>query len=145
MSIECLSIKKIRRCYTEDMIINIFWKYNMGKVYRVDFEIIVYDDVPGTWDFEYQSAFIYKDEATEWDNTIIKSINESGCFVFYHTNFDGTNECWTMKKHSNPIPKATTHGNIHQLQHNNSILNTIIAELKEENTKLKEALVNKNK
>lgn len=144
MTIECLSIQKIRRCYTEDMIINIFWKYNMGKVYRVDFETIVYDDVPGTWDFEYQNAFIYKDEDTDWDNTIIKSINEIGSFVFYHTNFDGTNECWTMKKHTNPIPKATTTANIHQLQHNTRVLNVRISELKEENKNLKEALLKQN-
>jgi hypothetical protein len=116
----------------------------MGKVYRVDFETIVYDDIPGTWNSEYQNAFIYKDKAAEWDNTIIKSINESGCFVFYHTNFDGTNECWTMKKHSQTIPKATTTDNIHQLQHNNRVLNTIIYDLKEENKKLKESLGNKN-
>ena len=145
MSIECLSIERIRRCYTEDMIINIFWKYNMGKVYRVDFETIVYDDVPGTWDFEYQTAIIYKDEATDWDNPIIKSINQTGNFVFYHTNFNGTNECWTMKKYLKPIPKATTTANIHQLQHNTHVLKVIIDELKKENKNLKEALFNKNK
>jgi len=117
----------------------------MGKVYRVDFETIICNDVPGSWDFEYQTAIIYKDEAAEWDNTIIKSINESGSFVFYHTNFDGTNECWTMKKHTNPIPKATTQGNIHQLQNNNRVLNMLITDLKEENKNLKEALLNKNK
>jgi hypothetical protein len=105
----------------------------------------VYDDVPGTWDFEYQTAIIYKDEATDWDNPIIKSINQTGNFVFYHTNFDGTNECWTMKKHSKPIPKATTAANIHQLQHNNRVLNVIIADLKEENKNLKETIINKNK
>jgi len=47
MSFESLTIERIKRCYTEDIIINIFWKYFLGKVYRVDFEPIVYHDVPG--------------------------------------------------------------------------------------------------
>ena len=145
MSFNSLTIERIKKCYTEDIIINIFWKYFLGKVYRVDFEPIVYHDVPGTWDFEYQKATIYKDEKCEWSDEIIKSINKTGNFVLYYTNFDGTNECWTMEKNLNPIPRATTQGNIHQLHHNNRLLNAIITELKEENTKLKEALVNKNK
>jgi len=137
MSFESLTIERIRRCYTEDMIINIFWKYFMGKVYRVDFEPIVYDDVPGTWDFEYQKATIYKDEKCEWSDEIIKSINKTGNFVLYHTKFDGTNECWTMEKNLNPIPRATTLGNIHQLQHNNKVLNAHINKLEKELSEVK--------
>lgn len=137
MSFESLTIERIRRCYTEDMIINIFWKYFMGKVYRVDFEPIVYDDVPGTWNFEYQKATIYKDEKCEWSDEIIKSINKTGNFVLYYTNFDGSNDCWTMYKNTNPIPRATTLGNIHQLQHNNKLLNAHINKLEKELSEVK--------
>jgi hypothetical protein len=125
MSFNSLTIERIKRCYTEDIIINIFWKYFLGKVYRVDFE-------PIETETEYQTATIYRDEKFEWSEEITKSINETGNFVLYHTNFDNTNDCWTMKKCSNPIPRATTTRNIHQLDHENSELKTRIAELEKE-------------
>ena len=133
MSFESLTIERIRRCYTEDMIINIFWKYFMGKVYRVDFEAIETDS-------EYQTVTIYKDEKCEWSEEIIKSVNQTGNFVLYHTNFDRTNDCWTMYKNANPIPRATTTRNIHQLEHENNVLKdengslkALIAELEKKN------------
>jgi hypothetical protein len=125
MSFNSLTIQRIKRCYTEDIIINIFWKYFLGKVYRVDFE-------PIETDSEYQTATIYKDEKYEWSVEIIKSINETGNFVLYHTNFDGSNDCWTMYKNANSIPRATTTRNIHQLQHENNALKARIAELEKE-------------
>lgn len=115
MSFNSLTIERIKKTYTEDMIINVFWKYFLGKVYRVDFEPIKANS-------EYQTATIYKDEKYEWSVEVIKSINETGNFVLYHTNFDGSNDCWTMKKCPNPIPMATTTRNIHQLDHENNIL-----------------------
>ena len=115
MSFNSLTIERIKKIYTEDIIINIFWKNFLGKVYRVDFE-------PIETDSEYQTATIYKDEKYEWSVEVIKSINETGNFVLYHTNFDGSNDCWTMKKCPNPIPMATTTRNIHQLDHENNVL-----------------------
>ena len=115
MSFNSLTIERIKKIYTEDIIINIFWKNFLGKVYRVDFEPIKANS-------EYQTATIYKDEKYEWSVEVIKSINETGNFVLYHTNFDGSNDCWTMKKCPNPIPMATTTRNIHQLDHENNIL-----------------------
>jgi hypothetical protein len=116
MSFKSLTIERIKISYTEDIIKNIFWKYFLGKVYRVDFE-------PIETDSEYQTATIYRDEKYEWSVEIIKSINETDNFILYHTNFDGSNDCWTMKKCANPIPMATTTRNIHQLDHENSVLN----------------------
>ena len=125
MSFNSLTIEKIKRTYTEDIIMNIFWKYFLGKVYRVDFE-------PIETESEYQTATIYRDEKCEWSEEIIKSINQTGNFILYHTNFDGSNDCWTMKKTINPIPRATTSRNIHQLDHENSVLKARIAELEKE-------------
>ena len=125
MSFKSLTIQRIKKCYTEDVIINIFWKYFLGKVYRVDFE-------PTETSSEYQIATIYRDEKCEWSEEIIKSINETGNFVLYHTNFDNTNDCWTMYKNANPIPRATTTRNIHQLDHENKALKDRIAELEKE-------------
>ena len=116
MSFKSLTIERIKISYTEGIIKNIFWKYFLGKVYRVDFE-------PIETDSEYQTATIYRDEKYEWSVEIIKSINETDNFVLYHTNFDGSNDCWTMKKCANPIPMATSTRNIHQLEHENSVLN----------------------
>ena len=115
MSFNSLTIERIKKIYTEDIIINIFWKNFLGKVYRVDFKPIKANS-------EYQTATIYKDEKYEWSVEVIKSINENGNFVLYHTNFDGSNDCWTMKKCPNPIPMATTTRNIHQLDHENNVL-----------------------
>ena len=125
MSFNSLTIERIKKTYTEDMIINVFWKYFLGKVYRVDFE-------PIETESEYQTVTIYKDEKYEWSEEIIKSINQTDNFVLYHTNFDRSNDCWTMKKCSNPIPRATTTRNIHQLQHDNNALKARIAELEKE-------------
>ena len=126
MSFNSLTIERIKKIYTEDIIINIFWKNFLGKVYRVDFEPIKANS-------EYQTATIYKDEKYEWSVEVIKSINETGNFVLYHTNFDGSNDCWTMKKCPNPIPMATTTRNIHQLEHENNVLKDRIAELEKKN------------
>lgn len=136
MSFESLIIHKIKKCYTEDVIINIFWKYFLGKVYRVDFEDRV-NLATGVIDTQYQTAIIYKSEKNDWNDEIIKSINESGTFILYHTNFDGSNDCWTMEKFSTPIPRATTTRNIHQLQHENEMLKARILALEKELTELK--------
>jgi hypothetical protein len=111
---------------------NIFWKYFLGKVYRVDFEPII-DIETGLINEEYQTATIYRDEKYEWSEDILKSINQTGNFVLYHTNFDGSNDCWTMKKCPNSIPRATTTRNIHQLDHENNVLKNRIAELEKKN------------
>ena len=132
MSFNSVTIELLKRNYTEDMIINVFWKYFLGKVYRVDFEPII-DIETGLINQEYQTATIYKDEKCEWSEEIIKSVNQTGNFVLYHTNFDRTNECWTMYKNTNPIPRATTTRNIHQLQHENNVLKDRIAELEKKN------------
>ena len=107
---ESLHIKHIRRCYTEDMIIDIFWKNGLGKVYRVDFDAIVYDN--GEWDFE---AFLYKDETTHWDSQIVESLEKYGVFLLDHTTFNGETEQFKMYKNLHPIPRTTTTRNIHQL------------------------------
>ena len=132
MSFNSLTIEIIKRTYTEDMIINIFWKYFLGKIYRVDFEPII-DIETGLINQEYHTATIYKDEKCEWSEEIIKSVNQTGNFVLYHTNFDRTNECWTMYKNTNPIPRATMTRNIHQLEHENNVLKDRIAELEKKN------------
>ena len=132
MSFNSLTIELLKRNYTEDMIINVFWKYFLGKIYRVDFESII-DIETGLINQEYHTATIYKDEKCEWSEEIIKSVNQTGNFVLYHTNFDRTNECWTMYKNTNPIPRAMTTRNIHQLQHENNVLKDRNAELEKKN------------
>ena len=124
---ESLHIKHIRRCYTEDMIIDIFWKNGLGKVYRVDFDAIVYDN--GEWDFE---AFLYKDETTHWDSQIVESLEKYGVFLLDHTTFNGETEQFKMYKNLHPIPRTTTTRNIHQLDDINRKLIARIQELENE-------------
>ena len=132
---ESLHIKNIRRCYTEDMIIDIFWKNGLGKVYRVDFHAIVYDN--GEWNFEFQEAFVYKDETTYWDSQIIISLEKYGVFQFTHTTFNGETEQLKMYDNPHPIPRTTTTKNIHQLDHINRELIARIRELENEIKALK--------
>ena len=124
---ESLHIKHIRRCYTEDMIIDIFWKNGLGKVYRVDFDAIVYDN--GEWDFE---AFLYKDETTHWDSQIVESLEKYGMFLLDHTTFNGETEQFKMYENPHPIPRTTTTKNIHQLDDINRKLIARIQELENE-------------
>jgi triacylglycerol esterase/lipase EstA (alpha/beta hydrolase family) len=131
---ESLLIKHIRRCYTEDMIIDIFWKNGLGKVYRVDFEAIVYDN--GDWNFDFQRAFVYKDETTHWDSEFIESLEKYGLFILDHTTFNGETEQFKMYKNPHPIPRTTTTRNIHQLDHINRKLMARIRELENENNVL---------
>ena len=127
---ESLQIKHIRRCYTEDMIIDIFWKNGLGKVYRVDFDAIVYDN--GDWNFEFQRAFLYKDETTDWDSQIVESLEKYGMFLLEHTTFNGETEQFKMYKNLHPIPRTKTTRNIHQLDHINCKLMARIRELENE-------------
>jgi hypothetical protein len=78
------------------MIIDIFWKNGLGKVYRVDFDAIVYDN--GDWNFEFQRAFLYKDETTDWDSQIVESLEKYGMFLLEHTTFNGETEQFKMYK-----------------------------------------------
>lgn len=128
-----LHLKKINISYDEDKIIYIFWKHFLGKVYRVDFLPIVNDA-------EYRQAFIYIEEGFKWDNDIMKSIAEKQHYILYHTTFEGKEVCWTMYENENPIPKADTPLNIHQLCHENNILKAKIDKLKRENDELKAQL-----
>ena len=128
LSTTSLYIPSIRRCFTEDMIINIFWKHNLGKVYRVDFEVITYDP-PGTWDFEFQQARVYLETNHLWDSEITRSLEKCGTYKLNHPNFDGSIETWLMKVNPTPIPRANTLMNIHQLMHENKMLRAKIQEL----------------
>ena len=108
-----LSIPNVRSCYTEDIIINMFWKHGIGNIYRVDFES---DD----------SVNVYIYEAFEWDAHVIKSLEETGKYVLNFTRFDGSDETWTMHVNPNPIPMATSNKNVHQLEYENARLRAII-------------------
>ena len=132
---ESLHIKHIRRCYTEDMIIDIFWKNGLGKVYRVDFNAFVDDN--GEWDFVFQEAFVYKDETTYWDSQIIESLEKYGVFQFTHTTFNGETEQLKMYDNPRPIPRTKTTRNIHQLDYINRELIARIRELENEIKALK--------
>jgi len=128
---ESIHIKSISTSYTEDMIIYIFWKYGLGKVYCVDFETTVYNKT-GT-----QNANVYKDKACNWNSEVIESLEQTGEYILNHTTFHGENVQWTMYKNLNPIPRANTTKNIHQLYHANCELNVRIHELENEINALK--------
>ena len=115
-----LCISHMRSCYTEDIIINMFWKHGIGNIYRVDFES---DD----------SVNVYIYEAYDWEIPVIKSLEETCKYVLNFTTFEGSDETWTMHVNPNPIPMATSNKNVHQLEYENARLRARIQEL--ENSK----------
>ena len=98
---DSLRITGIKKSFTEDMIINIFWKHGLGNIYRVDF-----DSANGI-----NYACVYKEPHMPWGDELVKSISETGIFTL---NCNSTDD-FIMTVNQNPIPKANTSKNIHQL------------------------------
>ena len=136
-----LYIPTINKKYSADIIINIFWKFFMGIVERVDFvPIMKQPKDPKNEPFEdpnFWQAFIYVRPGTKWSSIVSDVIENTGSYKFYpnqHPHPDpekqgNTKEYWVILKNKNPVPYAQTHLNIHQLAHNNSLLETKVSEM----------------
>lgn len=130
-----LYIPTINKKYSAEVIINIFWKCFMGNVDRIDFVSIMkqpkdlkkepFED-PNFW-----QAFIYVRPRTSWASFVTDSIENTGSYRFYpYPEKQGApSEYWLILKNKNPVPYAQTHLNVHQLAHNNSLLETKVSEM----------------
>ena len=136
-----LYIPTIHKKYSAEMIINTFWKFFMGNVDRIDFVTIMKQpkdtskepvEDPNFW-----QAFIYVRPRTTWASIVTDSIEKEGSYKFYPnqrahpdpTKQGSPKEYWIILKNNNPVPYAQTHLNIHQLAHNNSLLETKVSEM----------------
>ena len=136
-----LYIPTINKKYNAEIIINIFWKFFMGNVDRVDFvPIMKQPKDPKKEPFEdsnFRQAFIYVRPRTTWGSVVTEEINRNGSYKFFpnqHPHPDpsqqgNAGEYWVILKNKNPVPYAQTHLNVHQLAHNNSLLETKVSEM----------------
>lgn len=152
-----LYIPTINKKYTIENIITTFWKLDIGNVDRIDFVPIMktYKDEQ-VEDTNFRQAFIYITPNTNWNTFVIGSIEKNGSFrLFPHqeTSYDrfyplpggsvqegNPREYWILLKNKNPVPYSTTSLNIHQLAHNNELLETKVSEMEEEMLKMKEEI-----
>lgn len=144
-----LYIPTIHKKYTAEMIINIFWKFFMGNVDRIDFVTIMKQPKDATKepveDPNFWQAFIYVRPMTTWATVVTDAIDNTGSYKFFpnqHAHPDpnkqgNPKEYWIILKNNNPVPYSETHLNIHQLAHNNSLLETKFAEMEAEMLKMK--------
>jgi hypothetical protein len=136
-----LYIPTINKKYSAEIIINMFWKFFMGNVDRIDFvPIMKQSKDPKKEPFEdsnFWQAFIYVRPRTTWASNVTDAIEKYGSYKFYpnqHPHPDPSqqpklNEYWVILKNKNPVPYAQTHLNVHQLAHNNTLLETKVSEM----------------
>jgi hypothetical protein len=135
-----LYIPSVKISYTEDNIKYIFGILGLGLVNRIDF-VPIMKTVTGKEEKiecnKFKQAFLYIDPRTQfiWRRDIVSALDENKAHKIY-PNKD-QNEYWIILKNKSPVPYATTELNIHQLVHNNSLLEARILELEEEIKKLK--------
>ena len=153
-----LYIPTIRKQYSSDYIIYLFWMLGVGSIDRIDFVPIMKPiaealeegelRLESSEDIKFHQAFIYVRPKTDWDRFVTTSINETGSYKLYpYARLDqnmpvnvNANEYWLLLKNNNPIPYANTTLNVHQLAHNNSLMETKIAEMEMRMLKMEEEI-----
>ena len=147
-----LYIPTINKKYCADYISYLLWKSFIGNVDRVDFvPIMKQPKDPKNEPFEdanFWQAFIYVRPNTTWSSIVSDAIEKDGSYKLYpnkHPHPDPRNqgnpkEYWVILKNNNPVPYAKTHLNIHQLAHNNSLLETKFSEMEAEMLSMKDEI-----
>ena len=141
-----LYIPTLKKIYSEELIINIFWKIGVGTITRIDFVPImktIEGQAEPVEDPVYRRAFIYT--KSYWALVVTESIDKTGSYRLYpNLPFEAepteSTEYWLLLKNKSPVPYATTTLNVHQLAHNNGLLETKVAEMEQEMIKMKEEI-----
>jgi hypothetical protein len=135
-----LYIPTLKVSYDANKVIYIFRKFNLGKVDRVDF-VPIMNNVEGKTELEedkrFKQAFIYIESYSYWHPDIISAIKEEKPYKFYPNN---DSSYWLLLKNKKPVPFAITPLNIHQLAHNNELLETKVSDMEKEMLKMKEEI-----
>lgn len=136
-TMKSLHIPEIRKSYSETSIINLFWKFGIGNVDRVDFEQHPTND-------EFNIAYVYlSKECREWnfhqlyynteDSSYTLFIQDS---LFQNQEDKSSDRFITFYKNHHPTPYANTKLNIHQLFQKNVLLEDKIRLLEEQVSEL---------
>lgn len=142
-----LYIPTINKKYSAELIINNFWKCFMGNVDRIDFvPIMKQPKDPKKEPFEdpnFWQAFIYVRPRTTWASFVTDSIENAGSYRFYpYPEKQGApSEYWLILKNKTPVPYAQTHLNVHQLAHNNSLLEAKISEMETKSSEVDQEIL----
>ena len=136
-----LYIPTINKKYTVEVIINTFWKLFIGNVDRIDFvPIMKTRNDEEVEDPNFRQAFIYVRPGTNWGTFVTDSIEKNSSYRLFPNQETHSSEYWLLLKNKNPVPYATTTLNVHQLVHNNSLLETKVVEMEQEISNLKEEI-----
>jgi hypothetical protein len=120
-------IPTISKVHTKDIIANYFALNSVGKVERVDFVEFQNDDEDRACDRKrFQQAFVHftPDQKT---HEIMEAIEQKGSYRFYP--FKEQNQYWILLKNKNPVPNSEQ--NIHQVSHNQKLLEERYAQMEE--------------
>jgi hypothetical protein len=131
-----LYIPTIKKSYSVDRVMNIFWKHGLGKIARIDFVSIMKTnkDAEPTECPNFKQAFLYIDTRSSWHPDILNSIEEKTPYKIYPNKDEtfehlrDTREYWLIFKNNSPVPYATTTLNVHQLANNLALLEAQFAE-----------------
>ena len=144
-----LYIPSVKMSYGVDNISYILWKFNLGRVNRVDF-VPIMKPVEGkdpVEDTKYKQVFVYIDPKTVWNPELLQTIEDKGSYRLYPNreqqsflHLQDDKEYWIFLKNKSPVPYSTTTLNVHQLAHNMTLLETKHLELEEEMATLKATL-----
>ena len=125
-------IPTVKKCYSVDKIIFLFWRHGLGKVDRVDFmPIIKANDIECPY---FKQAFLYVDSKSAWHPDIVESIEKDQPYKIYPNKDEAfehlrdEEEYWLILKNKCPVPYTTTTLNVHQLANNLSLLEQRLAE-----------------
>ena len=131
-----LYIPTIKKSYSVDKVMNLFWKHGLGKIARIDFVPIMktIKDAEPTECSNFKQAFLYIDTRSSWHPDILNSIEEKTPYKIYPNKDEtfehlrDTREYWLIFKNNSPVPYSTTTLNVHQLANNLALLEAQFAE-----------------
>ena len=131
-----LYIPTIKKSYSVDRVMNIFWKHGLGKIARIDFVPIMKTnkDAEPTECPNFKQAFLYIDTRSSYHEDILNSIEEKTPYKIYPNKDEtfehlrDTREYWLILKNNSPVPYSTTTLNVHQLANNLALLEAQFAE-----------------
>jgi hypothetical protein len=127
-----IHIPTVKKCYSVDKIIFLFWRHGLGKVDRVDFMPITLKNNMECPDFK--QAFIYIDPRSAWHPDIVESIENDQPYKIYPNKEEAfehlrdEEEYWLIVKNKSPVPYTTTTQNVHQLANNLALLEQRLVE-----------------
>jgi len=129
-------IPTVKKSYSVDKIMSLFWRHGLGKVDRVDFvPIIKANDIECP---DFKQAFLYVDSKSAWHPDIVKSVEEGQPYKIYPNKEEAfehlrdEEEYWLILKNKCPVPYTTTTLNVHQLANNLALLEQQLAQRESE-------------